>query len=133
MPAYVPHCQNPLYLFCGNVPYMLELVWSFVEMAVPACLPMCFTFKIQYIYFMALYLICGSSFIHLLKYPCLSACLCAPQYLFCGNVSDLWELVCKFFNGCACVPAHVSHFQNQLYIFFDTVPDLWGLFNSFFF
>ena len=50
---------------CGNVPDIWELFCSFVEMAVPACLPMCPNAKIHYIYFVAMCLSCGRSFANL--------------------------------------------------------------------
>ena len=63
VPAHVPHCPNPLYLFYGNVPYMCELVCSFVEMAVLRACPCAPIPKSTiYIYVLALCLICGSSF-----------------------------------------------------------------------
>ena len=63
--VHVPHYQNQLYLFCGNVLFLWNLFISFVEMAVPACLPVCPTAEIHYIYFVALCLYCGCSFANL--------------------------------------------------------------------
>ena len=92
--VHVPHYQNQLYLFCGNVLFLWELFSSFVEMAVPVCLPVCPTAEIHYIYFVAMYLICGSYFAHFLKWLCLRACLCTPlpksTMSICGNVPYLW-------------------------------------------
>ena len=95
VPAWAHHYQNPLYLFCGNVPFLWELFISFVEMAVPACLPVCPTAEIHYIYFVALCLYCGSTFVHLLKWLCLRACPCAP--LPKSTISILWQ--CAFSVG----------------------------------
>ena len=105
-------------------------------MAVPVFQPMCPTAKIHYNYFVAMCLFCGSAFVHLLKWLCLRACPCAP--LSKSTMYILWQcafpvsallLICR--NGCACVPAHVPHYQNPLYLFCGNVPFLWVLFISF--
>ena len=142
---------NPLNIFCGNVPDLWQLFYSFVKIAVPECLPLCLTAKIHYIYFLVMCLICRRVFDHLLKWLCLHACPYVP--LPKSTISILWQctwyveallFICWnscvwvpayvphyiyfvamclisgnffvnfFLNRCACIPAHVSHFQNQL-------------------
>ena len=127
---------NPLNIFCGNVPDLWQLFYSFVKIAVPECLPLCLTAKIHYIYFLVMCLICRRVFDHLLKWLCLHACPYVP--LPKSTISIWWQctlyvgaclVIC--WNGCACVPAHVFHFQDPIYLFYGIVPDMWKLFYSF--